>query len=146
MTEFPVLYKRQGHYHSWLRCCKVWEILKKWVCTISANWYLHVSALVLQSFLIKKTNKNKKQTFWQTNHSLLRSKPLSQKWRVSSPFMESSHAPTQSNSAAKQTLWFLAPLHLLLSDMWQLAYYQSLHFPQRGGGMWGASKKVKIWV
>lgn len=63
MTEFPVLYKRQGHYHSWLRCCKVWEILKKWVCTISANWYLHVSALVLQSFLIKKQTKTKNKRF-----------------------------------------------------------------------------------
>lgn len=79
--------------------------------------FAHFCTRITIIFDKNKTNKNKKQTFWQTNHSLLRSKPLSQKWRVSSPFMESSHAPTQSNSAAKQTLWFLAPLHLLLSDM-----------------------------
>lgn len=64
--------------------------------------------------------------FWQTNNCLLCSDvsktavPEEEVW-----LMESSHTATQSNSAVKQTLWLLAPLHLPLSDMWQLAHFQS---------------------
>ena len=64
--------------------------------------------------------------FWQTNNCLLCSDtsktavPEEEVW-----LMESSHAATQSNSAVMQTLWLLAPSHLPLSDMWQLAHFQS---------------------